>query len=221
MGTDEMAMIAEVEDEFEIEVSDSDAEQSRTVGKLVDVVHSRLRQNPDDPCSSQHGFYVVRRHLTRRLELPRSAIRPGTRLEELLPRTTRHAVWPELIRALGSQRSDRAALVRSRWLSRTVFLLLPAAAFLVTLALTSFHLWWLGILLALGVARLGARMTRSCKIDFPPGMSRAEDLIRLVETRDGKIWSREEVVERVRQIAVEQFGVRPEPVALEPRRWTA
>ena len=220
MGPEGHAIISEVEDEFEIEVSDHDAARSGTVGQLADAVHARLRQNPEDPCPSPHGFYVIRKQLMGRLGLPRSAVRPDTRLEELFPRSTRPAAWRELIRSLSGQSSDRADLVRSCRLNLTVFLLLPALAFLVTISLVPLHLSWLGILLALGVARLADRLTASFKTEFPHDVYRVGDLIRFVATLDSKVWSREEVLERVRNLTVEELGLHPDQVTLEARWWT-
>ena len=175
MGPEGHAIISEVEDEFEIEVSDHDAARSGTVGQLADAVHARLRQNPEDPCPSPHGFYVIRKQLMGRLGLPRSAVRPDT---------------------------------------------LPALAFLVTISLVPLHLSWLGILLALGVARLADRLTASFKTEFPHDVYRVGDLIRFVATLDSKVWSREEVLERVRNLTVEELGLHPDQVTLEARWWT-
>jgi len=214
------AIISEVEDEFEIEVSDHDAARFCTVGQLADAVHAGLRQSPEDPCPSQHGFYVIRKQLMGRLGLPRSAVRPDTPLEELLPRSTRPAAWRDLIRSLSGQSSDRVDLVRSRGLNLTVFLLIPALAILTTLSLVPLHLAGLGILLGLGMSRLADRLTASFKTEFTPGVHRVGDLIRFVATHDSKVWSREEVLERIRYLTVEELGLHPEKAATGARWWT-
>lgn len=220
MAPDGLAILSEVEDEFEIEVSERLAAHSDTVGELADVVHSRLRQDPEDPCPAQHLFYVVRKQLMGRLGLPRAAIRPETSLEELFPRASRPSLWSELLTSLRSRERERAALVRSSWLNRTVFLLLPALVFLITLVLVPIELSWLGILLALGVARLADRCTAAFKLEFPPGLSRAEDLVRFVATLDCKVWSREEVLERVRHLTNEQPAIHPAPAPMAGRRYS-
>ena len=59
MGLDGVEIVMAIEEEFKITISDSEAAGADTVGKVVDLVHARLRHNKEEPCPSQHGFYVV------------------------------------------------------------------------------------------------------------------------------------------------------------------
>jgi len=210
MGPRHRRLIFELEDEFEVDFPETHALRRYTVAQLADLVHARLRQDPEEPCPQQQGLYIVRRQLMRRLSLPRSAVRPETRLEELFPRSTRPETWCEVVASLGRREGARAGLVRSPWLSRIVFLLLPALALLAGLALLPGSRLWLAALPAVVVAALAARYTARLKVEFPPGLSRVEDLLRLVGPLECKVWSREEVLERTRHLAAEAPGASEE-----------
>ena len=97
MGLDGIELIMAVEEEFKIVIADVEAASCTTVGKLVELVFSRLKQNEGVPCPSQHGFYVVRRKVREFLDLGRFRVRPETRLDELIGRTDRRQVWCGLI----------------------------------------------------------------------------------------------------------------------------
>lgn len=55
MGLDGVELLMTIEEEFKFTISDAEAAELDTVGKVVDLVHARLRQNAEEPCPSQHG----------------------------------------------------------------------------------------------------------------------------------------------------------------------
>ena len=84
MGLDGVELVMAVEEEFQIAISDSEANECSTVRKLVELVHSRLRHSSTDPCPSQHSFYHARRNLISILQAQRNEIKPDTNLEEIV-----------------------------------------------------------------------------------------------------------------------------------------
>ena len=112
MGLDGVELLMAVEEEFQIAISDSEASECTTVGKLVELVHSRLRHTTKDPCPSQHSFYLARQKLITLLHIPRSVIKPDTKLEEIVPKKNRKKLWKELIHALSSGDFFKYRLVR-------------------------------------------------------------------------------------------------------------
>jgi len=214
MGLDGVELIMAVEEEFKIAISDAEAGRSDTVGKLVEVVHSRLRHDAKEPCPSQHGFYVIRKQLMRQLRLSRAAVTPDTKLGELIPALNRRAVWLDLIRSLTGEHATGPALVRPKRLNRLILLLLPSLAFLLALLWVPFDFFWIGFFPAIGIALLGDRLTIPFKTEFPLEFSQVKDLICLVETLDSRTWSKDEVFAKIREISVEILGVKPEQVTL-------
>ena len=217
MGLDGVEIVMAIEEEFKITISDSEAAGADTVGKVVDLVHARLRHNTEEPCPSQHGFYVVRKELTHQLGIARSAVMPDTLLEDLIPLPNRRSVWKALIRSITGEDNVAVSLVRPRRLNRIVALVVPAVAFFATLIWVPLTLFWLGIFPALLVLFLGDRVTTRFKTNFPPSVTRVRDLVQMVRTLDCRVWTRDEVFEKVRDIAASTLGIKPEQVKLESR----
>ena len=127
MGLEGVEIVLAVEDEFQIAISNAEAEKSDTVGKVVDLVYSRLRPSTQAPCPSQQGFYRIRKQMMKQLAIPRSTIKPETLLEDLIPRENRREAWKELITALAGKEFSDTALQRPRWVKRLSFIALPGA----------------------------------------------------------------------------------------------
>jgi len=100
MGLDGVELVMAVEEEFQIAISDSEANECSTVRKLVELVHSRLRHSSTDPCPSQHSFYLARQKLISILHTPRQKIKPETKLDEIIPKKHRKRLWSEVTTAL-------------------------------------------------------------------------------------------------------------------------
>ena len=133
MGLDGVELIMAMEEEFKIAISDAEASRSDTMEKVVDLVHDRLRHSAEEPCPSQHGFYVVREHLLEQFGLSRSTVKPNSKLDDLIPVEGKRSHWNTLVQTLTGESNISASLVRPRWLNRIVILLIPAIAFVVTL----------------------------------------------------------------------------------------
>ena len=213
MGLDGVELIMAVEDEFKIAIPNSDAEQCVTVGKLVDLVHSRLRQSAEAPCASQHGFYIVRRQLMNVLGLTRSQIKPETRLGDLIGREDRRKCWQELVASITDKKTRLPSLVRPKWV--TVLLLVLAVATCLGLVVFTCFPFALALGTAVLVSIIGVYLTVPLQREFPDRYSQVRDLVQFVTTLDSGTWSKEEVFQKVRAITVEQLGVKESQVTLE------
>jgi acyl carrier protein len=214
MGLDGVELVMAVEEEFKIAISDADAAECVTVGKLVDLVDARLRHDATEPCPSQRGFHAVRKHLIHQLGVKRAEVKPGTALVDLIGCRNRRNIWRELVGGLTDGKTKWPGLVRPKWMNLMVFLVVP---FVVCLGLVVFT-WWpfaAAFPVALGVAFLGDRLTVPFKREFPKGFSQVQDLIKFVGTLDTRTWSKDEVFQKIRAITVEQLGVKESHVTLE------
>ena len=111
----------------------------------------------------------------------------------------------------------RGRLDRPKWMTYSsfpAFLLLPCAIlkfwydFPFTLALISslpvyFVLEW--------------ATRRLFSVEFPDGMSKVKDLIKLVKSLDSKTWTEEEVYAKIRTITAEQLGIDESVITLDAK----
>lgn len=217
MGLDGIELVMAVEEEFQIAISDSEASDCTTVRNLVELVHSRLRHSSKDPCPSQHSFYLARQKLIDLLHVQRNEIKPDTNLEEIIPRKNRKNHWKKVTASMSEGEFFRGRLDRPKWMTYSsfpAFLLLPCAIlkfwydFPFTLALIS----------SLPVYVVLEWATRQLfSVEFPDGMSKVKDLIKLVKSLDSKTWTEEEVFVKIRTITAEQLGVDESLITLDAR----
>ena len=214
MGLDGVELVMAVEEEFKVNIPDDDATRCVTVGMLVDLIHSRVRQRPEDPCLSQHGFYVIRKALMGVLGLERSRIRPDDRLDDLISRKDRLIVWRKVFQALQDQNAVEPTLQCPRWMKLMATLVIPGTVCLLITVLT-----WLpfiaAFLLAVLAGFLAHLMSVPFRMEFPESCSRVKDLVRFVGTLDPRIWSKEDIFLKLREIIIEQLGVKESQVNLE------
>ncbi len=217
MGLDIVEIIMAVECEFKLDIPDAAAEKCDTVGKLVDYVHSNMQHNKNGPCPSQRGFYVVRRTLMEQLDLPRSAVKPETKLEVLIPHTNRRQIWNKLINALDPDSGYWRAMLT--WPRRIRLIIFPIGPLMTVVALFSFppirsSIWILlfGAVLTMIIIAL---VTLPFKTVIPENYSTVYDLMKLVNTIDCAVWTKEDVIKRIKEIIAEVAGVAPEKITME------
>lgn len=134
-GFDSIDVIMEVEDTFGIEIPDREAERILTAGALHEYVVRRVplvELGADARCLSAVAFHRMRRRLVALYGLNPRRIRPGSRLEDILPEESfRWEAWKQLGSSLGVR---LAPLEHPRWLSLAA-LLLMVFIFIASLAL--------------------------------------------------------------------------------------
>lgn len=85
MGLDGVELVMAWEEAFGISIPDSDAPQMHTVRDAFDWIEARVEARPLGPCRTRRAFHRIRRVLGEELAVSRAAIRPGTRLTDILP----------------------------------------------------------------------------------------------------------------------------------------
>ena len=75
----------------------------------------------------------------------------------------------------------------------------------------------LGLAIAVGLstACIGAMMTTSFETEFPRNVSEVRDLVRFIAPLDSRVWTRDDVFLKIREITAEQFGVEESEVTME------
>ena len=210
MGLDSVEIVMEVEDEFDITITDDEAAAIRHVGELVDCVCSKAGKCPRKPrqgCASARTFYRLRAALVAHLGLSPRDIRPATVLAGIIPRHRRRDVWNAL-------RADDLALPplhRPRnvvALSATVVLLIAAAVAAAGYNISGANVAaFAGLLCGAVAAYAASRLSAPWATEIPELSGRVQDAA-LWATRvpSGEL-TRGEISFKVRQIIAEQMGL--------------
>lgn len=182
MGLDIVELIMRMEEEFAIEIPDSEAELLTTPGMLCELIEHKLsRVAPLYPttrtyCPTSRAFYAVRRELMQ-LGIERHRVTPQTSMATLWPHSERRHQWNSLGEALNFE------LPPLRRSSEWAFVgLLPLGIFPIWLAVSPDAavpflalyalLWW-----------SGSYLTRPFAIHAPAGIRSIADLAHRLSLR--------------------------------------
>jgi acyl carrier protein len=211
MGLDGVEIIMATEERFGITIPDEDAEKMRTVGDLHHyVLHKLETQYPEDRCLTSANFYLFRRSCMRTLHVPRSDIKPSTRLSNLLPSRHRSSYWKQL---RSETQLELPALLLPLWSYPIIFM----PALLVLWVLHGQFGTEPALLLSIVIAAISYLIVSPHANRFPRQITTVRDLVYVVtpaeqqlpaETRHDPdfIWS------EVKQIIVDQLRVDPAKV---------
>ena len=217
MGLDGVEMVMAVEEAFGIVITDAEAQQTRTLGQIVELVMKKVTMVEGSKCLSQRAFHLLRRQAANTLNVPKRDFRLDTPLEKIVPRENRRRLWQRFGHSAGA----------THWpeLSRPGPLVtLIAAATVIVFFVTGSAIskgsgsWILGYLSASAAAGLlgwaAAVATKPFKLLFRAGYSNVEELTRFMVARNPEPlganpenWTHERVWSLVRVIIVEQTGV--------------
>jgi hypothetical protein len=107
MGLDLIELELEAEREFDIRITNEAAQKLGTPRQLADYIQAELLRRQVAQgigrrvgCASQAAFYRLRTALVRVAGVPRNAVRPDTRLVDLLPNERVRAQWAALAQVL-------------------------------------------------------------------------------------------------------------------------
>ena len=96
MGLDVVELVMNIEDGFKIEISDEEACQAITVGKMYQCVLDKVKVSNAGQCSSQKAFYLLRKTLVGNLNIERKTITPKTTTDLLFPEIKRRELWERI-----------------------------------------------------------------------------------------------------------------------------
>jgi hypothetical protein len=217
LGLDAVELVMTIEEKFRIRISDHEAQEATTPGKLADLVLIKVTASEQPSCLSSRAFYRLRRRGMDEFKLPRKAFSPNTPLDDIVPKHARKQSWDGLKRAVGA--AVWPELCRPRpllyGLAIAVLVVFGVSGVLVGHSAGS---WNLALVCALAVAViagwLAALATRPLKLAFPPGYQSAGDLVHFLVARNPGLFqiendtsTRERVWFLVRDIIIEQTGV--------------
>jgi acyl carrier protein len=100
MGLDGVEFVMAVEEAFGLAIPDEDAQKLFTPGDIVQYLEARLSLGAT-ACLEQRAFHALRRAGVGVLDRPRSAFRPSTPWDSVLPSGKRREAWKQLHQAVG------------------------------------------------------------------------------------------------------------------------
>ena len=83
MGLDMVELVLAIEEEFDIVISDALLEEAKTPKDLADIIYSIYQSKDKDRCSSQVGFYKLRRIVQEHFKYPKDKLKPTTKLQDI------------------------------------------------------------------------------------------------------------------------------------------
>jgi len=76
MGLEVIEIAINIEEEFGINLLDEELYSVSTPLQLSDLVYQKLRTSLNEPCPSQHNFYIIRKVIMNLFNIPRESITP-------------------------------------------------------------------------------------------------------------------------------------------------
>lgn len=96
MGLDSVELVIEVEERFDVTISDEEAGAIRTVGDLLELVDQRVKRRQSTTCLSLGWFLKLRSTTRDAASDPALRIRTGDKLIEVLTGRQRSDLWDRL-----------------------------------------------------------------------------------------------------------------------------
>ena len=217
MGLDLVELVMSVEERFEIDIPDAEAETLCTVGQLIAYVQHRVDAvSSGPPCLSQRAFYRARRALIEAAGVRRADVRPSTSIDALLPRRRRLKTWESVGRLLEPVKVW-PELKRPAWL-QILLLLAFATTFLASVGIespTTVSAVALTTLVTTAAVVVGLRVTESLRTTITPDGFTVGDFSRLLTIDEAERlsaeppprWTRDVVAAEVRRIVSRELGV--------------
>lgn len=219
MGLDTVELVMDVEDHFGIVLTSDECEQIRTVGDLADLIFSRVAAKNDIVCPTLRAYYLTRATLRTAMVDPHLKIRPSSKLEVLIPKGNRKAIW-------NSIRSDLNYSFPNLRLRRSTsfFRMCVVVAILIALVILfpASKLWLLLIPVSVCIAIAFTKSMNCYGIHFPDGYQTLGDLAKqstgvFVSTKLHHNTTKEQICQELITIVTQQFSIPMSSITLETR----
>ncbi len=221
MGMDMVEVILGVEEAFDIEIRDEEAERISTVGQMYALVVSKLALNQPPRCASSAAFYPTRRALMGLSGAERRSIAPSTPMEGLLPARERRALWENLGRTVEARLPD---LELPGWVNRLMrlfflALLMAGVALYCSASISIVALYSLASVFCVWMAQ---QALRPLAIELPVECATVGGTVRaVVRLNQGltapkhRAWDPDETWATLRRVIAEQLDVPVEAIKAE------
>lgn len=219
MGLDSVELVLRFEEAFGVELKDEEVTQTVTPRMVTDLIFSKLKATDERICQSQRAFHILRKAFMGTFGVERRFVTPDTKFRELVPRPREEQMWEQIKTAIAAR--SWPGLVRPRWMSR----LITAVGLAIFITPIYVALWRVpavggglvdrigsgivaGLLLAIPFSLLATALTRPFQVCIPVRYQSVRDLIPYAVTSEHIAWTREQVAALVKQVTLEQLGLK-------------
>jgi acyl carrier protein len=224
MGLDTVELVMALEEQFGIELPDAALAAARTPGDIIDLIFNKVQSADASTCMNQRAFHALRRALIKCCGRKRAEITPNATLESLIPRQRRREDWERLGLELlvgppeSATKPGRGAawpgLRRPGWLEGLLLGMTGAAGLA---ALLQWRSGWAGLGVAVVTLVIEWWLTMPWCREFRRELATVGQLARRLVAiaprifePEGRRWRRADVAQVVRDITIEQLGLKPE-----------
>ncbi|MCD8741400.1 hypothetical protein LT679_12360 [Mucilaginibacter roseus] len=188
-------VLVKIERSFGVRVTPDDLQQIYTVDDLCNAVHSKLKLEQSDVCTTQHAFYMLRNAITTSTTIDRCSINTNTCLKDVFPEEERLQLVADMEHEMGL----RLNVLQPK---QSVIAVLTA---LFLLSLTAMYFNWQIGLVGLTVFAAGSFMAkkRGKQLAVKTVGQLAEKIARehyLKCRRDAATINRKEVNQKIREL---------------------
>ncbi len=203
MGLELVEIVMDVENEFGVSIEDADAYHLTTPQHVANYLYKRVRTSQSSPCPSQMGFYLLRKALCENFSFQRNEISPKTRFDELFQENVR-SQWQKLWNFMQVETIPR--LQRNKALRITSDFVLPALVFVVGYFVISAG-FSIALLIFLVAQFFGYFISIQFANVIPDKFNELGKVISFITCSHTKIWSKEEILEKVIEITSSVLGL--------------
>lgn len=208
MGLDAVELLIAFEEEFEISISDEDAQAMTTPDQVTDYLfmrqHGQNQQmsSPSYPCMSQQMFHQLRTVFMQEFGIERHRIRPQSSVRNLLGHDIR-AQWKRLDLAIGG--GGLPGLDCSRPIKGFIASVFPII--LIWLLMAGAHPVLAAVLALVSWGIAWVIATEKLADQIPQSLATIGNIVPYVVQPDKLNWSRQQILHRVIVITSRQLGI--------------
>ena len=205
MGLDLVELVLVVEEEFDIIISDGTLENMRTPQDYADYIYDEYQKIDAGRCSSQVGFYKIRKLFIDEFNCKREELKPDTKLEDIFTDNIREE-WRHLNELLDN---------RLKWYPLKLKAKYHLIAFFIALIIgfiSQCSIIFLVVWIILGL------VFRKYMASIAP-MDKLSSLIRFTNESNArtKYKTKDEILDKVIEISIEELGLSPSEISASSR----
>jgi hypothetical protein len=215
MGLDAVEIVMAIEEAFDIQIEDSEAEYLFTPRDVINLVALKTSGSQSTDCLIQRAFNRLRSGLIRHGGRKRAEIKPKAKIGQLITRGRRRQIIRQILDEIGVAADPR--FVRPSWLIGLICLGSFALAIASTLVFVHRDVVMELIPIVGFAAMVGAWfclwLTKGMCCELDSSVATVGDLSRWVVARGPSFialepskWTREQIAERVREVVIGQLG---------------
>jgi len=208
MGLAIVELIMDFEETFGVELKDEEVIESVTPRMIGDVIFSKLKATDESICQSQRAFYILRKAFVKLFNIERKSITPDMRFRDLIPKSQEKEVWEQLKVDITARSWPELTL--PLWMSRLLIAAgLAILSMIVYAVIRSSVLGCFGgVIITVVFLRITNKFAPPYRKNIQSRFKTIRDLIPYAITSDRIKWTREQVSAQVKQIVIEELGLR-------------